>query len=145
MNSWMLAGLMIVGGIAVTVQGQFMGVMDTRMGSREGLFITYAGGGILATVIMVFAGGGQLKAWSSVPWYMLSTAGALGLLVVGAMGYSIPRLGLAKSLTVMVSAQLFAALLFDHFGLFGASVRTLNVSRLGGLALMILGVWLVLK
>ena len=145
MNTWALAGLMIVGGIAVTVQGQFMGIMDTRMGSKEGMFITYAGGGILATLIMVFAGSGQLKAWLSVPWYVLSTAGALGLLVVGATGYTAPRLGLAKSLTIMVAAQLLAALLFDHFGLFGASVRTLNVSRIGGLALMILGVWLVLR
>jgi transporter family-2 protein len=122
-----------------------MGIMDTRMGPREGVFITYAGGGILATLIMIFAGSGQLRAWSSVPWYVLSTAGALGLLVVGAMGYSAPRLGLAKSLTIMVAAQLLAALLFDHFGLFGASVRTLNVSRLGGLLLIVLGVWLVLK
>jgi transporter family-2 protein len=145
MNTWALAGLMIVGGIAVTVQGQFMGIMDTRMGPREGMFIAYAGGGILATLIMVFAGFGQLKAWSSVPWYVLSTAGALGLFVVGAMGYAAPRLGLAKSLTIMVAAQLLAALLFDHFGLFGASVRTLDVSRLGGLLLMVLGVWLVLK
>ena len=78
MNTWWLVGLMIVGGIAVTVQGQFMGIMDTRMGSWEGLFITYAGGGILATLIMVFAGSGQLRAWSSVPWYMLSTAGKDG-------------------------------------------------------------------
>jgi transporter family-2 protein len=100
---------------------------------------------MLASLIMVFSGSGQLKAWSSVPWYALSTAGALGLLVVGTMGYTVPRLGLAKSLTIMVAAQLLAALLFDHFGLFGASVRTLNMSRLGGLALMILGVWLVLK
>jgi bacterial/archaeal transporter family-2 protein len=145
MSTWMLAGFMIIGGIAVTVQGQFMGIMDTRMGSREGMFITYAAGGILASLIMVFSGSGQLKVWSSVPWYVLSTAGALGLLVVGTMGYTVPRLGLAKSLTIMVAAQLLAALLFDHFGLFGASVRTLNVSRLGGLALMILGVWLVLK
>jgi transporter family-2 protein len=61
------------------------------------------------------------------------------------MGYAAPRLGLAKSLTIMVAAQLLAALLFDHFGLFGASVRTLNVSRLGGLLLIVLGVWLVLK
>ena len=122
-----------------------MGVMDTRMGSRESMFITYACGGIVATVLMVFGGSGQLKGWSSVPWYMLSTAGLLGLLVVGTMGYTIPKLGLAKSLTIMVAAQLLAALLFDHFGLFGASVRSLNVSRLGGLALMIVGVWLVLK
>ena len=145
MNTWALAGLMIVGGIAVTVQGQFMGIMDTRMGPREGTFIAYVGGGILATLIMVVAGFGRLKAWPSVPWYVLSAAGALGLFVVGAMGYAVPRLGLAKSLTIMVAAQLLAALLFDHFGLFGASVRGLNVSRLGGLALMIVGVWLVLK
>ena len=115
------------------------------MGSWEGLFITYAGGGILATLIMVIAGSGQLRAMSSVPWYMLSTAGALGLVVVGAIGYTAPRLGLAKSLTIMVASQLIVALLNDHFGLFGASVRTLNVPRLGGLVLMVVGVWLVLK
>jgi transporter family-2 protein len=145
MNPWVLAGLMIAGGVGVALQGQFMGVMDVRMGSRESVFITYACGGIVATLLMVLGRGGQLKAWSAVPWYMLPAAGLLGLLVVGSMGYTIPRLGLAKSLTIMVASQLLAALLIDHFGLFGASVRTLSVPRFGGLILMILGVWLVLN
>jgi transporter family-2 protein len=51
---------------------------------------------------------------------------------------------MAKAFTVIVASQLLAALLFDQFGLFGAAVRTLSLSRLIGLIFTIIGVWLVL-
>jgi transporter family-2 protein len=145
MNSF--AALVIIaaiGGAVAALQGQFMGLMDQSIGTRESVFITYAGGGILAGVVMLALRGGNLRAWQEAPWYTLS-AGVLGLVIVGAIGYTVPRLGLSKSFTVFVAAMFIVAALIDHFGLLGAEVRTLGLTRLLGIGILILGVWLITK
>jgi transporter family-2 protein len=144
MNTTVLVILAIIGGIAVALQGHFMGIMDQRIGSKESVFITYASGGILAAVMMIAARGGHLNAWQNAPWYAL-TAGALGLVIVGTIGYTVPRLGLTMAFTVIVASQLVVAVMLDHFGLLGAAVRTLDLPRITGLIFLILGVWLVLR
>ncbi|UCD80945.1 MAG: DMT family transporter [Desulfobacterales bacterium] len=133
-----------IGGTAITLQGQFMGLMDKAIGTKESVFITYAGGGLLAGVLMLAARGGNLKAWHSVPWYTLG-AGAIGLVIVGTIGYTVPRLGLTRAFTVIVAAQLIVAALLDHFGLLGAATRSLDLSRLLGIGILVLGVWLTTR
>jgi transporter family-2 protein len=96
MNPAVLVILAIIGGIAVALQGHFMGIMDQIIGSKESVFITYASGGVLAALMMIAARGGHLNAWQNAPWYAL-TAGALGLVIVGMIGYTVPRLGLTTA------------------------------------------------
>jgi transporter family-2 protein len=134
----------VICGVAVTLQGQFMGLMDQSIGTRESMFITYAGGGLVVAVIMLAARGGNLRAWPAVPWYAL-TAGLLGLVIVGTIGYTVPRLGLAVAFTIIVAAQFIVAALIDHFGWLGAAVRPIGLSQLAGVALLILGVWLITR
>ncbi len=134
----------IIGGAAVTLQGQFMGLMDQGLGTRESVFITYAGGGLLVGLAMLAARGGNLRAWQGVPWYALS-AGALGLLIVGIIGYTVPRLGLSTAFTIMVASQFIMASILDHFGLLGAVARPMELSRLAGVGVLIFGVWLMTR
>ena len=54
--------LAAIGGFAVALQGQFMGLMDKNIGTLESVFITYVGGGVLAIVAMIAYRGGNLKA-----------------------------------------------------------------------------------
>lgn len=133
-----------VGGVAVALQAQFMGLMDKNIGTIESVFITYGSGGVLIGLAMLLQRGGNLAAWQSVPWYTLS-AGALGLIIVGAIGYSAPRLGLVTAFTIFVASQFIVGAILDHFGVFGAEVRPLDLSRLIGMAVMLLGVWLIIR
>ncbi|MEJ2167265.1 MAG: DMT family transporter, partial [Desulfobacterales bacterium] len=136
MNTLMpLIIIAVIGGAAVTLQGQLMGLLDKALGTKESVFITYGGGGILAGFVMLAARGGNLKAWQSVPWYTLG-AGALGLVIVGTIGYTVPRLGLTRAFTIIVAAQLIVAALLDHFGLLGASARPLDLGRLAGIGVL---------
>jgi transporter family-2 protein len=136
--------LALLGGIAVTLQGQFMGVMDTSIGTRESVFITYAGGGLAITIFMLFLRGGNLRAATSVPWYAL-TAGLLGLVIVGTIGFTVPRLGLTSALTLVLAGQYIASVLIEQFGWFGAPVRPFEWTRLLGIFLLLLGVWLTTR
>jgi transporter family-2 protein len=136
--------LAVIGGIAVTIQGQFMGLLDKNIGTLESVFITYSSGGILAAVAMIASRGGNLKAVQTVPWYALS-AGLMGLVIVGTIGYTVPRLGLSKAFTVIVASQFLVASILDHYGLLGAAVRPMDLSRLAGMILLVAGVWLIVK
>jgi transporter family-2 protein len=133
-----------IGGTAITLQGQFMGLMDKTIGTMESVFITYAGGGLIAGILMLALRGGNLKAWHSVPWYALM-AGIVGLVIVGTIGYTVPRLGLTRAFTIIIAAQLIVAALLDHFGLLGAATRPMDLSRLLGIGILVLGVWLTTR
>ena len=142
-----LTGLIIlaaIGGVAVTIQGQFMGLLDKNIGTLESMFITYSSGGILAAVAMIASRGGNLKAVQTVPWYALS-AGLVGLIIVGTISYTVPRLGLSKAFTIIVASQFLVASILDHYGLLGAAVRPMDLSRLVGMVLLVVGVWLIVK
>jgi transporter family-2 protein len=139
-----LIALAVFGGIAGTLQAHFMGVMDHNLGTVESVFITYGGGGLLIGLMMLFLRGGNLAAWHTVPWYALS-AGVLGLLVVGILGFTAPKLGLVPVLTLFVASQFIVGAGVDHFGLFGAEVRTLDLSRISGMGVILVGVWLVVR
>lgn len=143
-SSPLLIIVAVIGGISVALQAQMMGLLDKASGTLEAVFITYAGGGLLIALIIVVMRGGNLGAWSSVPWYAYSS-GALGLVIVGSIGYSAPRLGLVATFTIIVSCQLVAAALIDHFGLLGATIRPFDLSRLLGISLLLAGIWLTIR
>ncbi len=134
----------VIGGVAITLQGQFMGVMDQRLGTKESVFITYVIGGIFISLILLATRLGNLKAIRLVPWYGY-TSGLLGLVIVGSISYAVPRLGVSRAFTVLVAAQFFVAVVIDHYGLFSAAVQPVTGPRLLGLGLISAGVWLVVR
>lgn len=133
----------ILAGVAVALQGQFMGTMDRTAGTATSVFITYGIGGLLATAFFL-ARGGSLDRAREIPWYAW-TAGVLGLVIVGGIGYAAPRIGLSRTIIVTVAAQLLAAMIIDHFGFFGAARRAVDVYRAVGFAVTLGGVWLVVR
>lgn len=139
----MLLLIAAIAGLAIAMQGQFIGAIDRALGPVNTVFITYAGGGLLATLVWLFVRK-PMTHIRDVPWYSW-TAGLLGLIIVGAIGYATPRLGLSRAMIVIVGAQLLTAVVIDHFGFFGAPVRTVDVSRALGVLLAFAGVWLVVR
>jgi len=134
----------LVSGAAITLQGQFMGLLDRTLGTKESVFITYGSGGLLVALLMLASRGGNLRAGTGLPWYAFTT-GILGLVIVGSIGFVVPRLGVARAFTLIVASQFLMAALIDHFGFFGAAVRPVDAGRALGLAVMMAGVWLVVR
>lgn len=54
-----------------------------------------------------------------------------------------PRLGATLTLALMIVGQLTAALIVDHYGLFGGTVVRLSAARIAGVVLLLLGVSLI--
>jgi transporter family-2 protein len=133
-----------IGGIAVALQAQFMALMDKQIGTLESVFITYGGGGVLIGLAMLLSRGGNLADWQTVPGYTL-TSGALGLIIVGSIGYGTARMGLVTAMTIIIAAQFISGAVIDHFGWLGANLKPLELYRLCGIGLMLLGTWLVVR
>ena len=124
----------ILAGVAVAVQAKFMGTMDRLAGTATSVLITYGLGAIIASLLWL-AGGRPVEGVKQIPWYAFS-AGAFGLVIVAGIGYAAPRLGLGGTLVVSVAAQLVAAMIID---------RQFDLTRISGLAITIVGVWLTMQ
>jgi transporter family-2 protein len=144
MNVYWLAAVAALGGSLTAIQAHFMGLLDKRLGTLESVFITYFGGGVLIGLVMLSQRGGNLSAAGAAPWYAY-TSGLLGLVIVGTLAFSTPRLGLVAGFTIFVAAQFIVGALMDHFGLMGAAVRPLSPSRLAGMAVVLAGIWLIVR
>lgn len=51
-----------------------------------------------------------------------------------------PRMGVGNFIVCAVCAQIVSAVIIDHFGLFGAALRPIDVVRAAGVALLLAGV-----
>lgn len=144
MNSTaILVGIAMVGGMAVALQGQFMGQMDRNIGTAESVFITYGLGSMVAGLMMLLLKGGTLStALTAVPAYNF-TAGILGLIIIASIGYTVPKLGITAALTLVLIGQYFLAALIDNFGWFGAPIREIGAKQIIGLFVILAGTYLV--
>ncbi len=134
----------ILGGVAVVIQARFNGMMDRGMGTLESVFITYGLGGLVIALVMVALRGGNLAAFRTVPWYV-ALAGVCGLVIIGAISYAVPRLGLAVAFTIMVTTQFVLGAVFDHYGWLGGELRPLTLQKAAGILILLLGVWLIIR
>lgn len=130
--------------MAIGVQAPLASMLTQRLGVLESVFIVHVSGAIAALLPLLFLGGGKLQQWRSVPWYALA-AGAFGLVVIFAMSFMIPRIGVANALITVLAGQLVIGTVLDQFGWLGASIRPLDPTRILGLVVVLVGVWLTVK
>ncbi|MCW8919973.1 MAG: DMT family transporter [Sedimenticola sp.] len=143
-NLYLLSLVAVIGGIAVALQAQLMGLLDKQIGTLESVFITYGSGGLLIGLVILYLRGGNLSLWQSVPWYAF-LSGVIGLIIVASIGFSVPRLGLVTAFTLMVAAQFIVASVLDHYGFLGAEIRQLNLQKVLGMLTVLIGVWLTVR
>jgi len=134
----------LVGGVAVGLQGPLTSLMSQHVGVMESVFIIHVGGTIAAGAILLLMGNNNLANWRGVPWYALG-AGVLGLVILSAVSYTIPRLGVTPTVTLIIAAQLTLGAILDHYGLLGAHLRPMDWTRLVGIAVLFLGTWLMVR
>jgi len=134
----------LLGGIAIGLQAPLANMINQRLGVLESIFVVHLGGMIAAGVPLLLLGGGRLGLWQSVPVYALC-AGFLGVVVVGAMVFMVPRTGVARAIILIIAGQLLIAALIDQFGILEVTHHPVSVDRLLGLGIVLFGVWQTLR
>ncbi len=69
--------------------------------------------------------------------------GLCGAFFVTAAVISVPRLGIALTFSIFILGQMLMTLPIDHFGMMGVPVKEINLPRLLGVMLVIIGVLLI--
>ena len=144
MNPALLIAIVLIAGVATGFQSPTNALLTRTFGSPIGSALVSFAVGTLLLALAVLALGlrPNWTAARALPWYAY-VGGAYGALFVSVAAYAAPRLGVGLTLIVLVTGQLAAALLIDHFGGFGLARHPLTLARAGGLALVIAGVVLV--
>lgn len=145
MNPALLAMVaVVIGGAATALQAPTNARLATAVGSPvNAAFVSFAvGAAALGLVAALLRTQPDLAAVRALPpWAWLG--GLYGTVFVVAAAWGVPRLGVAATITLMVSGQLALSLLLDHFGALGVPRQPLSLSRVGGIFLVIAGVVLV--
>lgn len=133
----------LTAGMAIGIQAPLSSMISQKLGVFESVFIVHMGGALVALLpILIY--GSKLGQWRTLPWYALC-AGIFGLVVIFAMSFMIPRIGVASALITLLAGQLLVGSILDHFGLLGAVQRSFDLTRAVGLAIVMFGVWVTVK
>ena len=83
---------------------------------------------------------GEVK---SVPFYLWFTGGALSAFAVGMFYYLIPKMGVGSMMSYALSGQILIAIIASHLGWFDLPVKPINMVKMTGAILLIVGVLLI--
>lgn len=119
-------------------------MLSSRVGILEGSFLVHLVGAIAGGIPLLLLSGGGLNRWQAVPWYAW-IGGTLGILVIMAFNYSIPRIGIAQTSVLFIVAQLTINTIVGHFGWLEIPLRPIDPSKIAGLVLLLIGAWLVVR
>ena len=134
----------LIGGVAVGFQQPLTNIIGQRLGILESAFIIQLGGAIAAAIPLLLQRGGNLMNWQTLPWYAL-IGGVFGVVVLVGINFTFPRLGAVSTTFLIVTGQLVVSVLLDQFGVLGAQVRPIDLSRILGIAILFVGVWLIVR
>lgn len=135
---------MLCAGLTVAVQPSINARLAQRVGAYESSMISFAVGTLALLVVVMFAGRGNLRGIAAASWWEL-TGGLLGAFFVTMTIITVPRLGTAAVMAMVITGQLIAGALIDHFNLFGMRHLPLTPLRLVGMMLLAAGAALIVK
>lgn len=136
--------VVVLGGAMIAVQGPINGALGRAVGSPvNAALISF----LVGTLALALVAGVQRVAPDNalvrgLPWWGW-VGGLRGAVFVTAAAYAAPRIGVASMLTLAVASQLVMAIALDHVGGFGVPVRSASAGRAAGIALVMVGAWLV--
>jgi len=137
-----LVAVVIAGGATAfqaPINARLMGAVG---GPVNAAFVSFAvGTAVLGLMALTLQTRPDMAAARGLPWYVW-TGGIYGVIFVVAATWAVPRFGVATTITLMVAGQLVVSLALDHFGAFGVPRQPINLTRVGGVALVIAGVLL---
>ena len=82
-----------------------------------------------------------VRQFSSAPKHLF-IAGAFIAFYVLSISFVAPHFGIGNAIFFVLLGQLLSAAAVDHYGLFGAQINHLSMTRVSGILVMVFGVWL---
>ena len=149
-----MKNVILIGGVSALTTGVIIGLQSMLSGRAEGIigavntgFWTNFLGGSLAGLLMLIVG--AIAGFDTVKITRPALApvlisGALGIMIIMGVSFSISRAGVAAGLATMLWGQMAFGALADSLGWGGIEPIPLDIKRILGLALMAVSILLLL-
>ncbi len=136
----MHAFIMLLAGIGIPI----LAALNARLGANIGApaaaaLILFLVATLSALVVTLVTGPSALRLVAGQPPHLF-LAGVLVAFYVLSITFIAPTFGVGNAVFFVLLGQLISAALIDHFGLFGAQVQPLTMTRLAGILVMAGGV-----
>lgn len=145
MSNVLYIAVAVVVGAAISVQPPInatmaRGLSSPLLAASISIFISL----VIVTILWLSWGKetGNIAQVKMLPWWVI-IGGIVGVVFVVGSVVVAPVLGVALFFVCVVAGQLIGSTLIDQFGLFGLTVKPLNMMKLVGLGLVLLGAILV--
>ncbi len=133
---------MLAAGIGIPLLAALNSALGVRIGSPAAAALVLFCVALLATsAVTLITGPRALLNMHLAPRHLF-LAGLFVAFYVLSVTYIAPHFGVGNAVFFVLLGQLVSAALIDHFGLFGARVSPLTLTRSTGIAVMALGVWI---
>ena len=135
------AAIMFLAGMGIPLLAALNAALGRTIGSPSAaalvLFCVALLVGVIATLI---TGPGALAKVATAPRHLF-LGGLFVAFYVLSVTYIAPEFGVGNAVFFVLIGQLVSAAAIDQFGLFGAQINPISLTRAAGIALMALGVW----
>ncbi|MEW2913762.1 DMT family transporter [Leisingera sp. JC11] len=134
--------IMLAAGLGIPVLAALNAALGKLIGSPASAAVVLFLIALIATVLYALVAGPQALAKIPTAPKHLFLAGVLVAFYVLSITYVAPHFGVGNAVFFVLIGQLISAAAIDHFGLFGAQVSPLTLTRAAGISVMALGVWI---
>lgn len=132
---------MLIAGIGIPVLAALNAALGTRLGTPvAAAAILFVVALISTLAVLAFDQPKAVLAASTAPKHLF-LAGCLVAFYVLTITAVAPKFGVGNAVFFVLLGQLISAAAIDHFGLFGAQISPLSLTRTFGIALMAAGVF----
>ncbi|MEP5153289.1 DMT family transporter [Planktotalea sp.] len=136
------AFVMLCAGIGIPILAALNAALGGRIGSPVAAsVILFAVAFSSALLVFLIGGFKPQNSIAEAPKHLF-LAGMLIAFYVLTITFIAPKFGVGNAVFFVLLGQLISAAAIDHFGLFGAQINPLSMTRAGGIALMAAGVYL---
>ena len=133
--------IMLIAGIGVPMLAALNAALGTRIGSpAAAATVLFVVAFVTSLSVALITGPQGFTRLAGVPKHLF-LAGALIAFYVLSITFIAPHFGVGNAVFFVLLGQLISAALIDHFGLFGAQVAPIGLTRASGIVLMAAGVW----
>ena len=133
--------VMLVAGIGIPILAALNAALGVRLGSPVAAAAILFVVALSSTLIVLAMDRPSAVLGATTAPKHLFLAGCLVAFYVLSITFVAPRFGVGNAVFFVLLGQLVSAAAIDHFGLFGAQVSPLSLTRAGGIALMAAGVF----
>lgn len=132
---------MLIAGIGIPILAALNAALGTRLGSPVAAAAILFVVALISTLIVLSFGQPKAVMGAIGAPKHLFLAGCLVAFYVLTITAVAPKFGVGNAVFFVLLGQLISAAAIDHFGLFGAQVSHLSITRMFGIAIMATGVF----